>query len=131
MTAGETPDTRRTDGHVREALTADTIFDLLSNGRRRRLLRQLRRRGGAVAFKELYERLAAQEVAGRSSDEATVGHKDRKRVYVSLRQTHLPRLVEAGVLEYDDDAKTVTTQPPVEPLWDVLDRAEQVATPER
>ena len=130
MTAEESPEARRADGHTGEALTADTIFDLLSNGRRRRLIRQLRGCEGEVAFKHLYERLAAQEVAGRASGEATVRYRDRKRVYVSLRQTHLPRLVEAGVLEYDDDAKTVTTQAPVEPLWDVLDRVEQVATAE-
>jgi hypothetical protein len=36
-----------------------------------------------------------------------VTYKQRKRVYTSLHQTHLPALAEAGVVDYDRDRGTV------------------------
>ena len=47
----------------------------------------------------------AEEVAAIENDVEVddLTYKQRKRVYVSLHQTHLPRLAEAGVVHYDKD----------------------------
>ena len=48
---------------------------------------------------------------------------ERKRVYISLYQTHLPELVDAGVLTRVDDGEGHTFQvtESAHPLYDVLD----------
>jgi hypothetical protein len=53
---------------------------------------------------ELAEQIAAWE------NDVEVGEltsQQRKRVYVSLYQTHLPKLAEAGIVNYDVDEGTV------------------------
>nr|WP_231554302.1 hypothetical protein [Halobellus rufus] len=52
---------------------------------------------------DLAERIGAVE-AGESPPPRNV----RQSVYVSLHQTHLPKLDDLGIVEYDPDAKTVT-----------------------
>lgn len=82
----------------------DEIFALLSSARRRRVVRYLLLNDGEVSSGTLVDAIAALEAApGSDRPEAA----DRKSVYVSLRQTHLPRLAEAGVVEYDRDEDTV------------------------
>lgn len=48
--------------------------------------------------------MAASEGDTPKSD---VSSKARKRAYISLYQTHIPRMTEHGVLEYDNDSGTV------------------------
>jgi len=84
-----------------DALSEDRIFTLLSMGRRRALLRAVDRAGGEATVGEVTATLATAE---HGYDTAA---SERKTVYVSLHQTHIPRLVEAGVLEHDAEAKTV------------------------
>ena len=86
------------------SLDADAMFGLLSNERRRRLLKELDRRGTAT-LDEMARVVAAAE-QGTSTEE--VETNARKSVHVSLYQTHVPRLAEAGVVDYDSDAKTVS-----------------------
>jgi len=74
------------------------VFDLLSNRRRRHALHYLRQEDRPVGLYELSEQLSAWE-NGVSRDAVT--HKQRKRVYTALKQTHLPRMDEAGVVEFD------------------------------
>ena len=62
-------------------LSRDQVFDLLANTRRRCVLHYLRRVEGAA--------------------------DQRKRVYTSLQQTHLRKLEDAGIVEYDDEAARV------------------------
>jgi hypothetical protein len=82
-------------------LSEEQIFTLLSMQRRRELLRALDRWGGEATVGDLTNELASGEHGG------TADGQERKTVYVSLYQTHIPRLVEAGVLEYDPRSKTV------------------------
>jgi DNA-binding transcriptional ArsR family regulator len=84
-------------------LTPDTVFSVLSNERRRQVLRHLHD-SEASNVRELSQQLAAWE--NDVSPEA-VTYKQRKRVYTSLHQTHLPALAEAGVVDYDRDRGTV------------------------
>lgn len=81
-------------------LSQDEAYDLLSNARRRFVISYLRSQDGPVALNELSQRLAAQE-NDTPVDELT--DQQIKRIYVSLYQTHLPKLEEAELIEYDRD----------------------------
>ncbi len=91
----------------------DEAFDLLSNHRRRFALRHLQRNGERAELGELAERVAAWE-NGTSVRE--VSADERKRVYTSLQQVHLPRMDETGIVEFDDRAGVVTLGPAAEDL---------------
>ena len=82
-------------------LTQDTVYDLLSNKRRRFVISKLRRVDGAVSVNELSEAVAAWE-NGVEPEELT--DKQIKRVYVSLYQIHIPKLEGAGVGAYERGA---------------------------
>jgi len=69
--------------------------------RRRELLRVVDRLGRAATVGDVTNEI----VTGEHGTDA--GSRARKAVYVSLHQTHLPRLVEAGALVHDDREKTV------------------------
>jgi len=82
-------------------LSEDRIFALLSMRRRRELLRILDRAGGEATVGDVTNEIAAAEHG------ETAAASERKTVYVSLHQTHIPRLVEAGVLVHDAHEKAV------------------------
>lgn len=86
-------------------LTQDEIFEILSNERRRFILFYLKTRDSPVRLMELVEELAAQE---EDTEVDAVPEQARKRVYVSLYQTHVPRLEEVGLITYDPDTKMVS-----------------------
>ncbi|WP_424003307.1 DUF7344 domain-containing protein [Haloarcula salina] len=93
---------RRVAAKESNRLTEDQIFSLLSNRRRRNLLRFVESAGGESAVPAITDHLAQSEYG---SDE--VSASQRKNVYVSLHQTHLPKLADAGVVEYDEQTKRV------------------------
>jgi hypothetical protein len=88
------------------------IHDVLRNERRRLVIERLRERGGSETVRELSEHIASVE-----SGENPPPRNIRQSVYVSLHQTHLPKLDELGIVAYDSDAKEVS----------LARRAEQVA----
>lgn len=90
-------------------LTRDEIFDVLSSRRRRNVLHALNHGDGSTTVGDLSRRLAAWE--NDHADEGDVTAKERKRVYTALRQTHLPKLQEVGVVDYDPDRGTVDLSP--------------------
>jgi hypothetical protein len=81
-------------------LTKSEIFDLLRNQRRRFVLHYLKTHDEAVELGDLATRVAAWEYG---VDEAGVTSSQRKRVYTTLQQSHLPKLDEAGIVEFDSD----------------------------
>lgn len=83
-----------------ELSSLDTIFDLLSNPRRRFVLHYLKEHGGPIELNELAARIASKE-NDVPVDQLT--SQQRKRAYVSLYQTHVPKLEEVGVITYDSD----------------------------
>lgn len=87
-----------------EPLTQDVVFDILSSARRRYVLYQLRTEEQPVELTELAEDVAAWE-NDTTVDELT--KQQRKRVYVSLYQTHVPKLEDAGLVQYDQDSGEV------------------------
>jgi len=94
-------------------ISHDECFDLLSNHRRRYALRYLQQNGERATIGELSDQIAAWE-NGIGAEE--VSYDQRKRVYTSLQQVHLPRLDEADVIAYDDRQGVVETGPAAEEL---------------
>jgi DNA-binding transcriptional ArsR family regulator len=86
-------------------LSADQAFDILSNRRRRYALHYLSENPGGETLQELARQLAAWE---NEIEVEEVSKKQQKRVYVSLYQTHIPKLESEGIVEYDDDSGNIT-----------------------
>lgn len=83
-------------------LDEGAIYDLLSNERRRVCLKILAASEGTLCVKELSERVAKQV-----SEEGTDGDEIYNSVYISLCQTHLPKLNDEDIVSYDSNSKTV------------------------
>ena len=96
-------------------LSEDTIFALLSVERRRELLRILERSGDEAPLADITAKIADRE-HGIDSNPAK-----RKAVYVSLHQTHIPRLEEAGVLEHDVVNRIIRLTGPWKQLYAYLE----------
>lgn len=81
-------------------LSQNEVYDLLSNPRRRFVISYLREHGRPIELTAL-----AREVAAWENDVPAEELTDQqeKRVYVSLYQTHIPKLRNAGIVEYDSD----------------------------
>jgi len=78
------------------------IHDILRNDRRRAAITVLDEEGGSATIRELSERIATLE-----SDEDPPPRNLRQSVYVSLHQTHLPKLDALDIVDYDTDTKNV------------------------
>ncbi|WP_158055799.1 DUF7344 domain-containing protein [Halorussus halophilus] len=87
--------TETTVGQELGSRSLDTIFDVLGARRRRNVLYVLSRRSRPVPFTELVDDLVALEDG------------TRERVAVSLHHEHLPKLADADLLNYDEDARIV------------------------
>ncbi|WIV67053.1 DUF7344 domain-containing protein [Natrialbaceae archaeon AArc-T1-2] len=83
-----------------DQLSKDVIFELLKNRRRREVLTYLLEADDTVTLGELAEQIAAWE---NDTDVNALSSDQRKRVYVALYQTHLPKMDDAGIIEYDQD----------------------------
>jgi hypothetical protein len=90
---------------VEPALSLDLVFEILKNCRRRMVLEELDAADGEVPIGELSEVIAARE-NDKGVDE--ISSEERKRVYVGLYQCHLPKMNEAGVIEFNKDRGLVT-----------------------
>ena len=108
-------------------ISADDLFHVLQNSRRRAVLRYLRGREGPVRMRTVAEQVAAWEndttVAQLSSDE-------RQRVYISLYQSHLETLEDAGVIDYNKPRGVIEPQPLLEHVAAYIDIAHPEATDE-
>ena len=80
-----------------EELDEREIHEVLGNDRRRLALEALREGGGEESVRTLSEQIAAHETG-----EDPPPKKKRQSVYVSLHQTHLPKLDRLDVVTYDD-----------------------------
>lgn len=88
------------DAKSSDVLSPDLVFEILSNTRRRMVLYYLRQNSGSATVKELAGQIAALE---NDVDVDDLQRQQRKRVYVSLYQTHIPKLEETGIVEYNDE----------------------------
>ncbi|VTT88148.1 hypothetical protein DM2_1482 [Halorubrum sp. DM2] len=111
-----------------DGLTADGVFELLSNHRRRMVLYYLRTNGRSVGVQELATQIASME-NDVPTDELT--SQQRKRVYVSLYQTHLPKMADMDIVEYDKDSGTVQLAGRADDIDDYLTTDDEPAYPWR
>lgn len=84
-------------------LAEGEIHDVLRNDRRRMVLELLGDAGEPVTTRELSEAIAARE-----SESDPPPRDVRQSVYISLQQTHLPKLAKLGIVDYDENTKEVT-----------------------
>ena len=89
------------------AVEAEVAFDILSNRRRRMVVRILEEASPteSIDVDYLSRQITAWE-EGTSID--GIDYADRKSVYTSLQQLHLPAMDEAGVVDFDERAGTIT-----------------------
>lgn len=85
-------------------LSRAEIFDLLQNRRRRFALHYLIQQDGSVTLSDLSEHVAAWET---NTSVDSLPPEARQRVYVSLRQSHLPRLDRDNVVSFNESDGTV------------------------
>jgi predicted transcriptional regulator len=83
-------------------LSPAEIHDVLRNDRRRLVLERLRDADGTETVSDLAEHIGSIE-----AEESPPPRNVRQSVYVSLHQTHLPKLDDLGIVAYDADGKTV------------------------
>lgn len=103
---GPSPATENGDDPSEISISREEAFEVLSNERRRLVLRYLRDHGGTrVDFREVVDRVAAWE---NDVPSERLDSSDRKCVYSALRQTHLPKLDKLGVVEFDHSRGQLT-----------------------
>ncbi|AKB17785.1 MULTISPECIES: hypothetical protein [unclassified Methanosarcina] len=86
-------------------LTKRDIFGVLQNDRRRCVLEILHKQGNQ-SIRSLSEEIARLE-SGEKEPKSTV----RKSIYVSLLQTHIPKMESLGVVNYDREQDLVELLP--------------------
>ena len=88
-----------------DALEQTEIHDVLRNDRRRVVLSHLQDTDTPVSVRELSEHVAAVETG-----ESPAPRDVRQSVYVSLHQTHLPKLTELGIVESQAEGVALSDQ---------------------
>lgn len=92
------------DSDLATPLDPDTVFHLLQSERRRCALQCIADRDALIDTRTLSEQVAAWEY-GTAVEDLT--SDQRQRVYISLYQSHLPKLDEHGIVNYDQSSGVV------------------------
>ncbi len=125
-----TPSTERATGEPVEEpeeshtpLDADERFHLLQNERRRLVIRYLREADSDAEDGRVWMRDIAEQVAAWEHDTtvAQLSSTERQRVYIPLYQNHLPKLDEAGVIDYDQSRGVVVPTERVDRLAEFVE----------
>lgn len=106
-------------------LTTDEVFHILQNERRRRILMYLREHdeGDGVDMRDIVEWVAAQE---HNTTVNALRSKERQRVYIALYQSHLPKLDDYNLVEYDQRRGWVTLTDAAQVVFPYLMEASEV-----
>lgn len=102
-----------TTNGVNHDIDADDLFDVLSERRRRRIIEEVLQRDDRAAVDDVVETVVEREMNGHDDREDL-----RSQVTVSLHHVHLPKLNEAGLIDYDPSVETIgmtDTTPVAEP----------------
>lgn len=106
----------------------EDVFTAISNSRRRQVLLSLEQSDCTLTVSELAVEIAAIEQLVEPSQ---VTSTQRTRIYVPLTQSHLPKLDELGLIEYDDRGKHISPTPSTDPVANYIRRIETACyTPE-
>jgi len=100
----------------------NALLNIAQSERRRQCLRAVNKHG-QLELTDLAEIVAAAEV---NTDRGQLQSQQRKRVYVSLYQTHISKLDDTGLVRWSRENGTVCataeTGPAVDALDDLADR---------
>ncbi|MFP9190338.1 DUF7344 domain-containing protein [Natronosalvus vescus] len=96
------------DDEPTESFSKDELFHLLQNERRRMVLEYLRGTEGPVRMRDVAEQVAAWE---HDTDVQNLTSTQRQRVYIPLYQSHLSKLDEAGIIDYQKNRGIVERKP--------------------
>lgn len=88
-------------------MTASLLAWTIMTRRRRRLLELL----SGLPEDESYDAGRLADILSKHEFDAPVEAGERKTIYINLIQKDLPRLDRNGVVEYDEDRKTVSRGP--------------------
>jgi hypothetical protein len=105
-------------------ISEDEMFEMLANRRRRYTIHYLKEREEQVDLGTLAEHVGAWEY-DTTADQLSAA--ERKTVYTALQQRHLPKMDDAGIIDFDKRAGTVR---PTEALTDLEIYAEVVGSGE-
>ena len=83
----------------------NTTYTVFAHHRRRTTLRVLLDYETPIALADLADEVAVHENETRLEE---VSPKEVKRIYLSLYHSHIPKLKEAGFVQYDQDQDLVT-----------------------
>jgi hypothetical protein len=110
------------------SLSRDDAYHLLQNKRRRAVLRHvLAHDRTEYVMREVAEAVAAWE---HDTTVERLASTERQRVYISLYQSHLPKLAEHGIIDYDQPRGRITVQPLAQVLAPILDVDDGLDAPE-
>ena len=113
-----TTDTSNVDSRTGTAsLPANTVFELLLDEQRRDALYYLSQKVGAVSVDELTAQLA--HGAGDPTRERL------ETIATGFHHAHLPKLIDAAVVRYDPDARTIERRTAAAALDPYLELAQQ------
>jgi hypothetical protein len=101
----------------------DVIFDVLRNRRRRLVLKAIEERDGSTTLSDLAEHIGGIE---NGKDPESLNAQERKRVYVGLYQCHLPKMHDAGAIDFDKDRGTVERGEIADQYHEFLEREVEV-----
>ena len=116
-TEGDSANTDRADA----GLGLDEVFGILKNRRRRDVIEFLRDQGGETTLGPLSEHIAAKE---NDTTVQQINSDQRKRVYVGLYQSHLPKMDDMDIVEFDKNRGTIRLGPNVDRLEPYLDASD-------
>lgn len=111
-----------------EALSPDDIFHILQTNRRRDAISYLLDREGPVKMSDIAEHVSAKE---HETTVAELTSTQRQRVYIPLYQSHLPKLDEKGVIDYDKPRGIVRPTERIEVFRPYLEAVESNESPDR
>jgi len=102
-------------------LPLNVTFEILKNRRRRLILKYLEDEDDPTPLGELAEHIAAIE---NDIDVRQLNSQQRKRVYIGLYQCHLPKMDDAGIIEYNQTRGIVELNDSATPLYEYFETQE-------
>ncbi|QCJ47285.1 MULTISPECIES: DUF7344 domain-containing protein [Haloprofundus] len=118
--SGEFPDSVRVDDT--DTFPLDAVFQVLCDPRRRYVLYHLQTCRYPATLSEVAEQVAAWEY---EEDPERIPEEVTEQVRADLHHSHLPKLADAGIVDYDADANVVTMAGCTRPLDEFLEFTHQ------
>lgn len=111
---------RVVEDHPSHDVSADAVFEILAEERRRYLIESLAEHGYSLTLADL-----ADEVASREHDAhiTEIPEEAVLRTYLTLYHQHVPKLAAADVVTYDQNRDMVARAENATVVERVLDRA--------